>query len=910
MRTRSIFAAALLSIASSFSIAAPALGRLHAPNRLRPVGSATARPTADALDSTLDYLARNRVALGLAADDLDQIALRDRYRSDRSGLTHLYLRQQVDDIDVEGSDWVAAVDRSGRIVSLGDRMVRNLRARVETRAPEISAADAVLAAARELGIDGSLASRRPIGGNAQQVLFESTGISREPILARLAFVATDAGPVRISWNFQIQTLDGRHWWDLFVDAQTGALLERHDWIARDSYNVYPPPVTSPDAAARSESIDPADSVASAFGWHDTDGIAGAEFTDTRGNNVFAQEDNDADNTGGLRPDGGTSLDFDFPVDFQLHPSSYAFAAITNVFYWNNYMHDVLYRYGFDEAAGNFQQHNYGHGGIAGDPVQADAQDGSGANNAQFATPPDGTDPRMELFLFVDSSSTSLELSTPAEIAGVYQANAGTFGGGSDGLTAPVVLAIDLVDPGGPDTNAACSALANPAELAGNIALVDRGGCTFVQKTANVQAAGAIGIIIVNNEGDELVDMSGIDPALVIPPIFIGRSDGDTIKGQLGTGVVATIVTAVARGASFDNGIIAHEYGHGVSNRLTGGPSNAGCITTTQPRGLGEGWSDWLALTMTADSSDTAIAPRPIGAYAMGSPPTGPGIRNHPYSRDLAASPLTLADIATLNQPHGIGEVWASALWDLYWNFEDAYGFDPDLYTGSGGNNRLIQLVLDAMKLQPCNPTFLDARDALLLADDVDNAGVDQCLIWEAFARRGMGLGATTGSATSTFVTEAFDEPSACSTECGDGTLQPGEQCDDGGTQSFDGCAANCRIETRLPPLFGVATGGTVTATIDGVVVQISTVAGQDGAAVASALAATINSSSQIQALYGVATAQSGNVAITGSLDSFAVDDAGLNPASIPALAPAARALLWLGLLAVSRWVIRWHSARR
>ena len=339
------------------------------------------------------------------------------------------------------------------------------------------------------------------------------------------------------------------------------------------------------------------------------------------------------------------------------------------------MHDVLYQYGFDESAGNFQQNNYGNGGVGGDPVQADAQDGSDVNNAQFGTPPDGSDPRMEMFVFIQPTPPSFEVLTPPGIAGTYAAGAAAFGGATSGLTGSVVQALDPANGAGPSTTDACSALTNAGAVSGNIAIVDRGDCLFVVKTANVQAAGGTGIIVVNNAGDDIVTMAGADPALVIPPLFIGQSDGTAIKGQLGTGVTATMITPARRGSSLDNSIVTHEYGHGLSNRLTGGPSDVGCLAATQPRGMGEGWSDWLALMMTAKTTDSAFEPMPMGTYVLGQPTTGAGIRNFPYSRDLGVSPLTFSDIATLNQPHGIGGVWASALWDLYWTLVDYYRFD-------------------------------------------------------------------------------------------------------------------------------------------------------------------------------------------------------------------------------------------
>ena len=100
-----------------------------------------------------------------------------------------------------------------------------------------------------------------------------------------------------------------------------------------------------------------------FGWHDTDGIAGAEYTITRGNNVLASEDREGENTPGYSPDGGTGLNFDFPIDENLPAFMNEDAAITNLFVWNNYVHDVWFSKGFDEASGNFQQNNYNNQGL-------------------------------------------------------------------------------------------------------------------------------------------------------------------------------------------------------------------------------------------------------------------------------------------------------------------------------------------------------------------------------------------------------------------------------------------------------------------------------------------------------------------------------------------------------------------
>ena len=187
-------------------------------------------------------------------------------------------------------------------------------------------------------------------------------------------------------KLNVQTVDMAHWYDAFVDADSGESIYVDDFIGYATYNVFNSPLVSPNEGGRSLVVDPQDATASPFGWHDTDGVAGAEFTDTRGNNVSAQEDADANDTGGVRPSGGASLNFDFPLDTAQNPASFQSAAITNMFYWVNRLHDIHYQYGFTEAAGNFQVNNYGRGGVGNDAVIADIQDGDGGGPS-FVTPP-------------------------------------------------------------------------------------------------------------------------------------------------------------------------------------------------------------------------------------------------------------------------------------------------------------------------------------------------------------------------------------------------------------------------------------------------------------------------------------------------------------------------------------------
>ena len=169
------------------------------------------------------------------------------------------------------------------------------------------------------------------------------------------------------------------------------------------YRVYPLLTESPNHGNSELITGLEDSLASPFGWHDIDGVAGPEFTITRGNNVLAQEDLDGNNGSGYSPDGGASLNFDFPLDPSQPLAAYEDAAITNLFVWNNFFHDMWYQYGFDEVSGNFQENNYGKGGSGSDSVNAEAQDGGGTNNANMATPPDGSNPRMQMYLWTQTS---------------------------------------------------------------------------------------------------------------------------------------------------------------------------------------------------------------------------------------------------------------------------------------------------------------------------------------------------------------------------------------------------------------------------------------------------------------------------------------------------------------------------
>jgi extracellular elastinolytic metalloproteinase len=306
-------------------------------------------------------------------------------------------------------------------------------------------------------------------------------------------------------------------------------------------------------------------------------------------------------------------------------------------------------------------------------------------------------------------------------------------------------------------------LANAAEIAGNIAMADRGTCPFVDKVQNAQNAGAIAVIMANNVAGAPITMGGASATIVIPSGMISLDNANLLRANLP--LVATVQAgagAVNRDSDLDAGVIAHEYGHGISNRLTGGRTVVNCLGNQEQ--MGEGWSDLIGLFMTAKAGDTGPQRRGIGTYVIYQPTDGNGIRPTPYSTDMSINPSTYDLIKTAAVPHGVGYVWATMVWDMYWNLVDKHGFNPDLYGAwhTGGNNLAIQLVTDGMKLQPCQPGFVTGRNAILQADLALTAGANQCAIWQAFARRGLGLSADQGLSTSRLDgTEAFDLPAMC-----------------------------------------------------------------------------------------------------------------------------------------------------
>jgi extracellular elastinolytic metalloproteinase len=567
--------------------------------------------------------------LGLDAGDLDGQLLRDVVATP-GGLIHLYFQQQHQGIPVYNGQLQVHMNGARQVKSINNDYVPGLSRAAASVRPRRDAADALAAVAAHLGLDPpAVTVLQAAAGDDQLTVLSAPGLSSETVVASLVWLPVRQNVVRLAWSFQVHTPGGEDVFDFTVDAVNNKVWTRVSWVSDATYKVYAQPVESPN---HTSPLPPSDgrttvtnphllaSNASPQGWHST---GSSSWTSHRGNNVHAYEDRDGNDTPpASEVSCGSTLACSFTMSLSNAPSTYTSAAVTNLFYWNNVLHDVLYQYGFTEAAGNFQVNNFGKGGIGNDDVMAEAQSGLGTNNANFFTPVDGQRPRMRMYEWTHTSP---------------------------------------------------------------------------------------------------------------------RRDSD-----------------------FDAGIVAHEYGHGVSNRLVGGPQNVSCLGNVQQ--MGEGWSDWLGLVLTARSTDTATQSRGVGTYVLGQATSGIGIRTQAYSTSQTVNNWTYNTISTgVSVPHGVGAVWSQALWEVYWKLVTKHGFDSNIYNSNGtkGNTRALRYVIEGMKNTACSPSFLQARDGIIQAVESFNNGQDLCDVWSAFAAFGLGSNASTPGGTSLTATNGFNVPTAC-----------------------------------------------------------------------------------------------------------------------------------------------------
>jgi hypothetical protein len=682
---------------------------------------------------TKAFLKDHSRLFGFGPEALDQARISREFVTAHNGLRTVVWEQQVDSIPVFEALLISHTTSKSELVNLCSQFVPDPAAAAKTggpnraallAAPVIKAPQAVTLAGQNVGVDlkadGVTAASELVTGPGQRQKFTGPGLKGDAEV-KLIWLPMDKDTLRLCWDVILTSRARGELFRVLVDAQTGEPLLRRcltDYLSDASYRVFTsdspspfspghatPLTTQPPLVARTLVTLPAlDTNASPAGWINDGG------NETLGNNVDAHTDRDDNDLPDLpRPAGSPFRVFDFPMDLATQdPTNFSSAAVAQLFYCCNWMHDKLYELGFTEAAGNFQSNNFGRGGLGNDALQADAQDGGDFNNANMSTLPDGSAPRMQMYIFTRP--------TP-------------------------------------------------------------------------------------------------------------RRDGD-----------------------LDAEVVLHEYTHGLSNRRVGGGVG---ISALQSEGMGEGWSDFYALSLLSEAGDDVNGNYAAGAYASyqigGSSDLQNyyfGIRRYPYTTDMSKNPLTFKDIdsaqadycssgapyhtgmfgtcstTSASQVHNQGEVWCVALWEARANLIKRYGW-------AIGNHLILQLVTDGMNLSPANPTFLQARDAILQADLVDTGGANQSELWAAFAKRGMGFSATSpASSTTTGVHEAFDlpddlriTPSSGFTSSGPlgGPFSPNSisfTLTNAGSNSFSWTAVNTATWLDVFPTGGTLTpgGGAVTVT--------------------------------------------------------------------------------------------------
>lgn len=227
-------------------------------------------------------------------------------------------------------------------------------------------------------------------------------------------------------------------------------------------------------------------------------------------------------------------------------------------------------------------------------------------------------------------------------------------------------------------------------------------------------------------------------------VFGTANMGTPVEGSSPT-MNMGLVTRTGRHTAFDSDVVFHEFMHGVTNRLVGGPTNVHALDSPQSGGMGEGWGDWVAVTI----NETSV----VGSWVLDN---ASGIREFPYDSDF---PDDFGDIGSgrYDEVHNIGEIWCATLAELNRRI---------------GKDLAVRMVVDALKLSPANPSFLNMRDAILTAvrhmlnaKQVDQSQHDEALekTWATFARFGMGPDAKSNGAQLTGIEADFNVPASTPT---------------------------------------------------------------------------------------------------------------------------------------------------
>jgi large repetitive protein len=854
-------------------------------------------PALTAEDAARGHLGIYAGAFGLSAADVDGAVVAHLHDIGRGPII-VQFKQTIGGIGVFRESARVAMDRNLGLVAISGS-IASADATSGSAAFQLGAADAVATAFSDLsGLAVGGAEMQSLG--AREGGYESldlvpslkttlAGATTEPARALPVFFHAVDGLIP-AFYVEVDSANGTPSSDSYsyvISAQDGSILFRHNLTEYQTapsdtftYRVWSYPADDPANPAA-----PFDGPqGNAFDPHPTGKLDGTQFpgavsqvdvtlrssvfsrdpwlpigaTETNGNNADAYVDL-------LTPDGFTPgpdfrADVTGPNQFlrTYDPAlpnalNQQKAAIVQMFYNVNFVHDWYYASGFTEAAGNAQVNNFGRGGVAGDNIRAEGQDFSGRNNANMNTPADGGRPRMQMFLFDGIAErhffvTGIAPTTTDFATGVPSG----FGIASHDVTAELVWVNDGIGStvyppattvtatvhDGCDFNPGPDGIdPNWEPVRGKIAFIDRGGqtpgggaCGFELKSFNAQRGGAIGVIIASTTPHAAPSPINMGATGGIPPVTIASyqlstPDGDRIRGNFGPDgrgsagpITARLLRAAAvdRDGTIDAQVMLHELGHYISNRLV---ANSSGLTTNTSRGMGEGWADFHAMLVTVKQEDAlaaAVNANYNGVYALADWVTtggsnGPvpnqgiyfGIRRMPYSTDFSKNCMTYKNIQDNSaiplcapfafwpapgttaanggnsEVHNTGEVWASMLWECYASLlRDTVGPGHRL-TFNEARDRMKDYLIAAYKLTPPQPTFLEARDAVLAAAYAGGDLIDFNHFRAAFARRGAGANAVSPdrySGTNNGVIESFDS-GADVTFVGGAITDDGVSCD-------------------------------------------------------------------------------------------------------------------------------------
>lgn len=612
------------------------------------------------------FLEQNAVAYGLTLTEAASLIKFSDYANPAGNLSWVGLRQEINGLPVFQGELLAAFSPSGALARTSGNLAPGLDPSLLTAAAVLTPAQAVAAGSATIGHPTPAARFAALASeDAGRIQYVTGGPYVRNTRTELIYFPLEPGVGALAYAMTLW--ENVNAYSLLVDAADGALLWRKN-ITQDqsqsvTYSVYtgvsPTPFapstalpgsgTQPAQVARTSVTLIADDLnASPLGWITDGGNA------TVGNNVTCGLD--------IAPPNGVDGNVTAPTlrnfTFDYNPApglggaagstspgdaAYRNGVVTNLFFWTNRYHDAMYKLGFTEAARNFQTNNFNRnpGGSTtaaingSDAVSAEAQDYSGSNNANFATPADGSPGRMQMYLFNSTSP--------------------------------------------------------------------------------------------------------------------------------------------ARDGSLDADVHIHEMTHGLSNRLH---NNGTGLTSQQAGGLGEGWSDFYARCLLSRADEDVTGLFPSGGYVTYELSPGfrdnhyYGIREFPYAvkSNVGANgrphnPLTFGVLdltqtnglsngaypsspiigITANEVHNSGHFWCTTLLEMRARLIQRLGY-------AAGNQRALQIVTDAMKLDGINPTAVIARDQIIAADNAAYAGQDVPDIRTAFALRGMGAGASIATYSTSYFT--------------------------------------------------------------------------------------------------------------------------------------------------------------